>query len=45
MQYVITSDRPFDEIETQAIEALEHRGFVAGDGPARVITVYFPVAY
>jgi hypothetical protein len=27
MDYVITSDQPFDQIESQAIEALEHQGF------------------
>jgi hypothetical protein len=28
MQYVVRADRPFEEIETRAIGALEHRGFV-----------------
>jgi transcriptional regulator with XRE-family HTH domain len=26
-------------------KGMEHRGYVAGDGPARVITVYFPATY
>ena len=26
-------------------KGVEHRGYVAGDGPARVITVYFPATY
>jgi YHS domain-containing protein len=28
MEYVITADRPFQEIESQTIDALEQRGFV-----------------